>query len=464
MKRYYLVLLIIVSLVLAACQPVASEPAGDMSMEAAEPSGTVEVFSWWSGGGELAGLNAIIEVFNARYPEVEFDNAAIGGGDGVNMKTVLETRMLGGEPPDSFQVWAGVGVVEDHVVPGRMEGLDFLFSEEGLYDVFPQSVIDNVSYEGTPYVVPVNIHRQNIMWYRVDRFEAAGITEPPTTWDEFFVVAEQLKEAGIPAIGGASLGALAFHTYNYFLNSVVVTVGTVLISISIGCLAGYGLARYSGIAGVVILFAALAFRALPRMAFILPYYYFAQLSGLYDTFPLLIVTFVAINQPFTIWMLRSFFMEIPKDLEESAMVDGAGRLVAFARVIIPVMWPGIVATALFTLLLAYNEFLLVRILTQTNWTLPVAISRFTGGDEVWDTNWKLLVENFTEGYHTFQTHKDSLENVTPAELSYWGHQDGQFSAFYGPFLSDWSNFESWEERGSVDATRRANTIWKKILA
>ena len=220
MKRYCLVLLIIVSLVLAACQPVATEPAGDMSMEAAEPSGTVEVFSWWSGGGELAGLNAIIEVFNARYPGVEFDNAAIGGGDGVNMKTVLETRMLGGEPPDSFQVWAGVGVVEDHVVPGRMEGLDFLFSEEGLYDVFPQSVIDNVSYEGTPYVVPVNIHRQNIMWYRLDRFEAAGITEPPTNWDEFFVVAEQLKEAGIPAIGGASLGALAFHTYNYFLNSV----------------------------------------------------------------------------------------------------------------------------------------------------------------------------------------------------------------------------------------------------
>jgi len=63
------------------------------------------------------------------------------------------------------------------------------------------------------------------------------------------------------------------------------------------------------------------------------------------------------------------------------MVDGAGRLVAFVRVIIPVMWPGIVATALFTLLLAYNEFLLVRILTQTNWTLPVAISRFTGGED-----------------------------------------------------------------------------------
>ena len=169
--------------------------------------------------------------------------------------------------------------------------------------------------------------------------------------------------------------------YDYFLNSVIVTVGTVLISISIGCLAGYGLARYSGIAGVVILFVALAFRALPRMAFILPYYYFAQISGLYDTFPLLIITFVAINQPFTIWMLRSFFMEIPRELEEAAMIDGCNRLTGFVRVIVPIVWPGIITTALFTLLLAYNEFLLARLLTATNSTLPVGISRYTSGED-----------------------------------------------------------------------------------
>ena len=62
--------------------------------------------------------------------------------------------------------------------------------------------------------------------------------------------------------------------------------------------------------------------------------------------------------------------------------------------------------------------------------------RFTGGDEIWATNWKLLVENFTEGYHTFQTHRESLENVTPAELVYWGHADAQFSAFYSPLAPD----------------------------
>ena len=170
--------------------------------------------------------------------------------------------------------------------------------------------------------------------------------------------------------------------YDYFLNSVIVTVGTVAISISIGCLAGYGLARYAGIAGVVILFAALAFRALPRMAFILPYYYFAQVTGLYDTYALLIITFVAINQPFTIWMLRSFFMEVPREIEEAAMIDGCNRLTGFLRVIVPISWPGIITTSLFTLLLAYNEFLLARLLTSSLWTLPVGISRFTSGEDI----------------------------------------------------------------------------------
>lgn len=169
--------------------------------------------------------------------------------------------------------------------------------------------------------------------------------------------------------------------YDYFLNTIIVTAGTIIISISIGCMAGYALARYSGVAGVAILVTALGFRSLPGMAYILPYYWFGQRSGLYDTHILLIITLVAINQPFTIWMLRSFFMNIPKEIEESAMVDGASRFTAFIRVIIPIMWPGIISTALFTLLLAYSDFLLVRILTQSNWTLTVAISKYAAGED-----------------------------------------------------------------------------------
>ena len=168
--------------------------------------------------------------------------------------------------------------------------------------------------------------------------------------------------------------------FDFFVNSITVTIMTVVISISIGLLAGYGLARYSGISGAIILILALGFRALPRTAFVLPYFIVAKELGILDSRLVIVLALVAINQPFTIWMLRSFFMEIPREIEEAAMVDGAPRLQAFRMVVIPMMWPGIIATSLFTMLLAYNEFLFVRVLAVTEWTLPVAISALAGGD------------------------------------------------------------------------------------
>jgi multiple sugar transport system permease protein len=153
---------------------------------------------------------------------------------------------------------------------------------------------------------------------------------------------------------------------------------------SFSSLAGYALARFSKIDGVVILVAALAFRALPRMAYALPYFSLGQLTGFHDTYIMLILVLVAANQPFSVWMLRAFFAEIPKELDEQAKIDGLGPFRAFLRVILPSAWPGIISTALFTLLLAYNEFLIARVLTQTKWTLPVAIAQFTGGEDPGD--------------------------------------------------------------------------------
>jgi len=168
--------------------------------------------------------------------------------------------------------------------------------------------------------------------------------------------------------------------FDYFVNSIFVTVLTVIISISIGLLAGYGLARYSGLSGAVILIAALGFRALPRTAFVLPYFIVAKELGILDSRLVIVLALVAVNQPFTLWMLRRFFMEVPREIEEAAMMDGATRLQAFRMVVVPIMWPGIIATSLFTMLLAYNEFLFVRVLAVTEYTLPVAISAVTGGD------------------------------------------------------------------------------------
>jgi multiple sugar transport system permease protein len=170
--------------------------------------------------------------------------------------------------------------------------------------------------------------------------------------------------------------------YDYFVNTIIVSVGVVLVSITIASLSAYALARYVGLAGVALILLALAFRSLPRISFALPYYWMGQISGLYDTHFLLIITLAAVNQPFTIYILRSFFMDIPREIEESAMIDGASRFGAFVRVIIPIMWPGIIATALFTLVLAYHEYLLVRILAQSNWTIAVAMTQYLGGVSV----------------------------------------------------------------------------------
>jgi len=229
-------LLAIVALVLAACTaaPAPQAPAAASDEMAAETgaeeemagSGELEIFSWWTSGGEVEALNAVYEIFAEQYPGVTIDNAALasGQGQGGNMKALLETRMLGGEPPDSFQVHLGRELIDSHVIADRMEPLDWLYEEEGLFDVFPEDVVSIASYEGKPYSVPVNIHRSNVMWYRPSRLAEAGIEEPPKTWDEFFEVAESLKEAGVPAIAIAeqgSGGGFSGHVLENILVSVM---------------------------------------------------------------------------------------------------------------------------------------------------------------------------------------------------------------------------------------------------
>lgn len=216
---------------MAACAaPVApgaapAAPAAEGGAAAAD-AGALEIFSWWTAGGEVEALNALYEVFSAQNPDVEIQNAAIatgGAGQGGEMKALLETRMMGGQPPDSFQVHLGRELIDSHVVAGRMEPLDTLYEEEGYYDVFPQDLIDIASYDGHPWSVPVNIHRSNVLWYRPSKLEAVGVTEPPATWDEFFEVAEKLKAAGIPAISIA--GADGSFNGHYMENLLLATLG-----------------------------------------------------------------------------------------------------------------------------------------------------------------------------------------------------------------------------------------------
>lgn len=164
---------------------------------------------------------------------------------------------------------------------------------------------------------------------------------------------------------------------SYLKNTIVITGGSVIISLAIGLPAGYAIARYSKSGSFILLLLALSFRAFPRTLFIIPFYHIARLTGLYDTRFLLIMVMVSINQPFTIWMLRSFFMSIPESLEEAAMIDGCTRLQAFIKVIIPIMGPGVITAGIFTFMLAYNEYFIPVVLTATKSSpLTVAIAQF----------------------------------------------------------------------------------------
>jgi multiple sugar transport system permease protein len=178
--------------------------------------------------------------------------------------------------------------------------------------------------------------------------------------------------------------------YRNFINSLIVTGGVVTISLTVGTLAGYALARTRSNLAFWILIAALIFRALPHSVlvsgYLPPFIHSAELlrplmgdaaPTLYGQPLAVILVLVAINQPFTIWMLRSFFVNIPAELDEAARVDGCGHFGAFWRVIMPVMWPGVITTGLFSFLLAYNDYLVTSLLLDANnQTMVPAIANF----------------------------------------------------------------------------------------
>ena len=200
-------------------------------------------------------------------------------------------------------------------------------------------------------------------------------------------------------LGQPIIGATAEHYvavwaenefYRNFINSLIVTAGVVTVSLTVGTLAGYALARSGSNIAFWLLLAALVFRALPHSVLVAGYLPVFITSSewlrpiLGDAAPTfygqpyaVIAVLVAINQPFTIWMLRSFFHNIPTELDEAARVDGCSHFEAFRRVIMPVMWPGVITTGLFSFLLGYNDFLVTSLLLDAqNQTMVPAIASY----------------------------------------------------------------------------------------
>ena len=223
MKRNQKLLVLVLALVMAL---------GVVGLTSAQDlSGDLEIFTWWTGGGEAAGKDALFAKFAELNPGVNIIDSAIAGGSGVNAKAVLTTRMLGGDPPDTFQVHAGAELNLLWVKAGRVEPLNDMFEANGWMEQYPQGLLDLISDEaGNIYSVPVNIHRSNVLWFVPGKLEEWGVTVP-ASWDEFVTTtcpALQAKDVTPIAIGenwtqshlweSVALGALGVDGYNGLWN------------------------------------------------------------------------------------------------------------------------------------------------------------------------------------------------------------------------------------------------------
>ncbi|MEV6522665.1 ABC transporter substrate-binding protein [Longispora sp. NPDC051575] len=174
-----------------AVLPACSNSGGDT-----KTAKKIEVYSWWSGPGEGEGLEALIAEFKKNNAGVEFVNAAVAGGSGTQAKQALTTRLLANDPPDSYQLHAGLEAATD-IKAGKLEDLTYLYTQNGWTTKFPKGLIDKLTIDGKTYAVPVNIHRSNLLWYRPAKLAEWGITAPPKTWSEFLTQAVALKAKGI---------------------------------------------------------------------------------------------------------------------------------------------------------------------------------------------------------------------------------------------------------------------------
>ncbi len=185
---------------------------------------------------------------------------------------------------------------------------------------------------------------------------------------------------GTPFTGAGYYGAwIQEEFWRSVINTSIVCLFVVTISLTIGTLGGYALSRAGYRYVFWLLFIALIFRAMPPITLVSGYLPVFFEWNVWGYLPTAIIVIVAINQPFTLWMLHSFFESIPKELDESAKVDGCTQFQAFRHVIIPVMWPGVITTGLFSFLLAYNDFAVtVLVLSEQNRTMVPAITAFLG--------------------------------------------------------------------------------------
>ena len=168
-----------------------------------------------------------------------------------------------------------------------------------------------------------------------------------------------------------------FRVQDKLLNSMIVSFSTVILTLPLALAAAYSFSRFRLFAHKSMLVAVLATQFLPPVVIVLPFFLMFRDLGLYDTRISLIIVQTALVMPFAIWMIKGFIDQIPLDIEESAMIDGATRMQVLVQMILPLALPGIITAGIFCFILSWNDFIIAVILTSNNAvTLPVAMSLF----------------------------------------------------------------------------------------
>ncbi len=166
----------------------------------------------------------------------------------------------------------------------------------------------------------------------------------------------------------------------YFVNSVIVSGATVAITVTLGLLAAYSFTRARLVLITALMSLVVLAQMFPHAAIIIPIYRMMRGAGLLNTYAALIIAYVSVTLPVAIWLLRGFLGKMPVALEEAATIDGAGRLRVFFEIVVPLARPGIIATAVYVLIVTWQEFLFALSFTATREmrTLPVGLNDFVG--------------------------------------------------------------------------------------
>ena len=164
----------------------------------------------------------------------------------------------------------------------------------------------------------------------------------------------------------------------YFLNSLIVALGTTLVGTAIAAMAGYVLARFRVPARRYLLLLVLMVQLIPQVVLVIPLFVMVRSAGLLNSYVGLILCYLPLTISLGIWMMRSFFVNIPPEMEEAALVDGASRLTAFYRIVLPLAWPGLSASAIYAFITSWNELMFALTIMQNSsmQTLPVALTQY----------------------------------------------------------------------------------------